>query len=126
MKRPVPFHAVAGAAYAALALQAAWRLPPAGFTLCPFKLVTGHNCPGCGIGHSIVYAMRGDLQRSFHAHPLGFPLLAVWTVWLILGGANLLRGREFSDGVIPELRRPLYAWSALVLVLIVFIGHYSF
>jgi len=119
VKRPVPFAAVAGLAYAALAAQAAWGLPPAGVTNCPFKLLTGRDCPGCGMGHALVYAMRGDWRASLHAHPLGLPVLAVWTAWLVWGALNLARGRAFSDGFVPVLRRPALQWSALALVLAV-------
>lgn len=120
LSRPVSFPAIAAAAYAALAAQAAWRLPPTGFTLCPIKLLTGHDCPGCGMGHSIVFAMRGDWVASAHAHPLGFPLFALWTVWLIWGAFNVARGREFSEGFLPILRRPALQWVGLTLVLALF------
>ncbi len=120
MKRPVPFAAVAAFGWAALAVQAAWRLPPSGVTLCPFKLLTGHDCPGCGMGHAVVYAMRGDLPASFHAHPLGAPFLLLWTAWLAWGAVNLLRGRAFSDGFLPVLRLPALQWAALALVLAVY------
>jgi hypothetical protein len=120
MSRPVPFPAVAAAAYAALAAQAAWGLPPAGCTLCPIKLLTGHDCPGCGIGHAVVFAMRGDMSSSFHAHPLGVPLFVLWTAWLLWGVFNLTRGRDFSDGFVPVLRRPALQWAVLALVLGVF------
>lgn len=117
MKRPVPFAAVAAFGWAALAAQAAWGLPPAGVTLCPFKLITGHDCPGCGMGHSIVYAMRGDWRASLHAHALGLPLYAVWTAWLLWGALNLSRGRGFSDGFLPVLDRPALQYAALALIL---------
>ncbi len=120
MSRPVPFAAVAAFAWAALAAQAAWRLPPSGLTLCPFKLLTGHDCPGCGMGHAVVFAMRGDFAASFHAHPLGAPLLALWTSWLAWGAFNLYRGRGFSDGLSPILLRPEPRWAALVLILVLY------
>jgi hypothetical protein len=120
MSRPVPFPAVAAAAYAALAAQAAWGLPPPGVTLCPIKLLTGRDCPGCSMGHAIVYAMRGDISSSFRAHPLGLPFFLLWTSWLLWGAFNLARGREFSDGFIPVLSRPALQWTALALVLGVF------
>ena len=83
MKRPVPFSVVAGAAWLFCAAQAAAGLPLSDtFTLCPFRLLTGHRCPGCGMGHAVVLAMRGRFAESFHYHVLGIPVLVVWTVWL--------------------------------------------
>jgi uncharacterized protein DUF2752 len=121
MSRPVSFPAVAGVAYAALAVQAVHPIVSEnGVTFCPFRLLTGIPCPGCGMGHSLVYALRGDFAGSFHSHPLGIPLLLVWTAWLGWGILNLSRGRSFSDGFIPPLRRPVTAWAVLVLVLAVY------
>jgi hypothetical protein len=85
----VPFEAVAGAAWLACAAQAAFGIPE-GLTLCPFKLLTGHSCPGCGMGHAVVYAMRGDFAASIHSHPLGLPLLLIWTSWLLTCAARAL------------------------------------
>ena len=65
----------------------------------------------------MVFAFRGDFAGSFHLHPLGLPLLALWTGWLGWGASNLARGREFSDGFLPVLRRPASSWAVLALVL---------
>lgn len=120
MKRPVSFPAVASAAYAALAAQAAFGIPCDGATACPFRLLTGHPCPGCGMGHALVAGMRGDWAASWNFHPLGLPLLALWTAWLLRGTLNSARGRGFSHGFAPALRRPAYAWAALAVVLAVY------
>lgn len=77
----MPFSVVAGAAWILCAAQAACGVGES-LVLCPFRLLTGHRCPGCGMGHAVVAAMRGDWAGSFHLHPLGIPLLAVWTAWL--------------------------------------------
>jgi hypothetical protein len=121
MSRPVPFPAVAGAVYAAVAIQAAHPiLPENGASLCPFRMITGIPCPGCGMGHALLFAWRGDFAGSWHSHPLGMPLLVIWTAWLGWGLANLARGRGFSDGFFPALRRPAIGWAALVLVFAVY------
>jgi hypothetical protein len=69
------------------------------------------------MGHALVHAWRGDFAGSLAYHPLGVPLLALWTAWLAWGAFNLSRGREFSDGFLPALRRPAPKWAMLVLVL---------
>lgn len=91
MSRPVPFAVVAGAAWGLCALQAATGAGE-GLTLCPFKLLTGRDCPGCGMGRAVVHAMRGQWGASWSFHPLGLPVLALWTGWLLLEG-----GRAFSS-----------------------------
>ncbi|MEJ2593762.1 MAG: DUF2752 domain-containing protein [bacterium] len=47
------------------------------FTLCPLSNLGFDFCPGCGVGHSIHYAMWLDLQRSFGCHPLGVVALFI-------------------------------------------------
>jgi len=41
------------------------------YSFCVFRNLGFKYCPGCGLGHSISYFFRGDLQNSFYAHPLG-------------------------------------------------------
>ena len=118
MSRSVSFPAAAGAAYAAVVVQAVHPiLPETGATFCPFRLLTGLPCPGCGMGHALVFALRGDFASSWHSHPLGLPLFVLWTAWLGWGAFNLGRGRAFSDGFLPVLRRPAISWAGLALVL---------
>ena len=41
------------------------------FTICPIANLGFDFCPGCGLGNSISYLFRGNLQASFNSHPLG-------------------------------------------------------
>jgi len=47
------------------------------FSLCPLKAMGFKWCPGCGLGHAISFLFHGDIRRSFHAHWLGIPAVAV-------------------------------------------------
>lgn len=95
----------------ALAHAAGRDLP----SLCLFHAVTGISCPGCGMGHALMAAWRGNWQGSIAYHPLGLPFLAVWTAWVAWGLLNVRRGREFSSGV-PHLgAAPGIAALALVI-----------
>ncbi|MES2004538.1 MAG: DUF2752 domain-containing protein [Bacteroidota bacterium] len=40
-------------------------------SLCVFSLLGFGHCPGCGIGHSMHYALHLQLITSFQHHPLG-------------------------------------------------------
>lgn len=42
---------------------------------CPFKYLTGIDCPGCGFQRSVVALLRGDLHQSFKLYPPAIPLL---------------------------------------------------
>ena len=91
--RPLPFSIIAGAAWLLCAAQAATGVGES-LVLCPFRLLTGHRCLGCGMGHAVVAAMRGDFAASFHLHPLGIPVLAAWTAWLAAEAVRAVRSRS--------------------------------
>lgn len=42
---------------------------------CPFKFITGIDCPGCGFQRSLLALLQGDLHQSFQLYPPAIPLL---------------------------------------------------
>jgi hypothetical protein len=42
---------------------------------CPFKYVTGIDCPGCGFQRSMLALVKGDMHQSFLLYPAAIPLL---------------------------------------------------
>lgn len=44
---------------------------------CPFKWLTGIDCPGCGFQRSLLALFRGDLAGSFELYPATVPFLAL-------------------------------------------------
>lgn len=52
-------------------------------SLCPFKMVTGFPCPGCGITKSIIFFYQGDLLKSLEYHVLG-PFVPIASIIAIL------------------------------------------
>ncbi|HEY6142458.1 MAG TPA: DUF2752 domain-containing protein [Flavobacterium sp.] len=52
-------------------------------SLCPFKMLTGFPCPGCGITKSLVYLYEGNVQKSLYYHVLG-PCVVLFCVATIL------------------------------------------
>lgn len=61
------------------AIAAAAVLTPhdatAGPVVCPFRLMTGLPCPGCGLTRSWVFWLHGDWQAGLAANPFGIVLL---------------------------------------------------
>jgi hypothetical protein len=49
------------------------RLPD----LCMFHVLTGWDCPGCGMGRALALLTHGEIVASLHQHPFGLPLV-VW------------------------------------------------
>lgn len=58
-----------------------------GPTLCPFALMTGTACPGCGMTRAAGYLIRGDLSSALRYHPLVMLVvvqaLAGWGWWML-------------------------------------------
>ena len=57
-----------------------WFMPK-----CPFKLITGLNCPGCGIQRAIHALMHGEIKEAIHYNyyllysgPYAVSFLLVW------------------------------------------------
>lgn len=55
-------------------------------TLCPFRLLTGLNCPGCGMTRSMVALAGGDLWCAACFNPFSFFLVAVAVLSLVPRG----------------------------------------
>ena len=46
---------------------------------CPFKALTGIDCPGCGFQRSLIAILQGDLSKSWALYPPTIPLLLLFT-----------------------------------------------
>lgn len=91
--------AAAGCAYVAVVDPNTSSLYPQ----CPFRAITGYDCPGCGITRALHAALRGDLvQAASHNLLLVIVALAtvVWLAW------NLLRTRRGRSPVRFSLPPP--------------------
>lgn len=42
---------------------------------CPFKKLTGIDCPGCGFQRSLLALFKGNLNDSLHMYPATVPFL---------------------------------------------------
>jgi hypothetical protein len=50
---------------------------------CPFKFLTGCDCPACGTQRSIVCFLKGEFSKSWEHNPLGFGLLILACVYVV-------------------------------------------
>ncbi len=85
-------------------------------SFCPFYILTGLPCPGCGLTRAFVCLGHGQWRESLHWHPLG------WLVFLLLAGLWLrngiywLRGVALWSGSPAALNRLSWAGIAALLV----------
>lgn len=45
---------------------------------CPFKSITGLDCPGCGFQRSIIALLKGDFTQAFKLYPASIPIIALF------------------------------------------------
>lgn len=50
---------------------------------CPFKQLTGADCPGCGFQRSVVALLRGDIVNSFKLYPATIPFIGLMLFLLL-------------------------------------------
>jgi hypothetical protein len=46
-----------------------------GFVVCPFRLITGVPCPGCGMTHSFISIIQGNIWDAACFNPFSFFLI---------------------------------------------------
>jgi hypothetical protein len=97
------------ASFAAVAAVGAWvvyTFPPTAYGFypkCPFRLLTGLECPGCGTTRALHHLLHGRIDEAFRLNPLLFALAIVALCAL----PSLLRGQP------PRfLMQPWFAWGA--------------
>jgi Protein of unknown function (DUF2752) len=69
--------------------------------LCPFKLILGLPCPGCGMTRSVVTLLHGDLAASLYFHPLGLPLVLFLASLALLDGLAWWRSTRPGQHPLP-------------------------
>ncbi|WP_410478384.1 DUF2752 domain-containing protein [Pedobacter agri] len=47
---------------------------------CPFKALTGIDCPGCGFQRSLIALLQGNLANSWHYYPPTIPLIILFLI----------------------------------------------
>jgi hypothetical protein len=73
-------------------------------SLCPFKMLTGFPCPGCGITKSLVYFYQGDLYKSVSYHILGPFVIVFSVVSIVVLTMELIIKKEYFNAVIYNKR----------------------
>ncbi len=109
-------------ALVASALFPAGNFP--GLMPCPFNLLTGWPCPGCGLTHSFCHISHGDLASAWSANPFGFlfyALALVLLVWPILGArfpslCRILAGSKVAYWAPPSLVAVMWVFDILRIV----------
>jgi len=103
---------VATGALASVALGLALVDPAGGPPVCPFRAVTGWDCPGCGGTRAVHQLLTGHLGAAIDLNllaVLALPFLA-WALWAAIVAA--LGGPRYPT---PSLSRR-WSWALVVLI----------
>ena len=109
---------LAGALLVALGVAAA-ALPgiEEGPVACPFRVVTGHPCPTCGLTRVTHYLMRADVSHAFAINPFDTLFLMICVpAFAALWVANRTRG--FAVRVAMSRVERNSAWVLLAVVVL--------
>lgn len=85
----------------------------AGYPACPFRMITGLQCPGCGSLRGLHQLLHGHPLASFELNPLLVITLPFLLVMLFLSTRAAIAGRPLPKFFIPAK----YIWAFLGLVL---------
>jgi Protein of unknown function (DUF2752) len=91
--------------------------------VCPFAIVTGHPCPGCGLTRATFALLQGHLTEALHLHPLSVvvsPLFAGMFAYNALvyiregrwAAAEGVQGRWVTAGALVVMAALLIVWVA--------------
>lgn len=85
------------------------------FLQCPFKLLTGYDCPGCGSQRALHALLHGDVKQAFTYNPL-----------FILAIPYVITGFIFNQDKVktkyPRLRKALFGQKAIYIILSIVIA----
>jgi hypothetical protein len=96
-------------------------------SFCPFKVLTGLPCPGCGMTRSVVTLMHGDLATSVYFHPLGIAMvvlaasLALVDAWAWSRSARAGRRRLPSSWLPERVMLSPAPWVAVAALTVVWL-----
>ncbi len=83
--------------------------------LCPYRAVTGHSCPGCGLTRAVAALVRGRWHEAVTLHPLAPVLVAEIMVFCL---AFVVLGPRLRDRVPTRVASSVLVLNAIALVTI--------
>src|SRR6266699_4279686 len=76
------------------------------FPFCPFRALTGLNCPGCGTTRCLHQLLHGNLIAAFKFNPL-FVIALPFLLWVL---ARFTQSAIIGGSPITSRLNPRYLW----------------
>src|SRR6185295_10575187 len=83
------------------------------FPACPFRLLTGFTCPGCGSTRGLHRLLHGDVIGAFKFNPLLVLMLPFLLYALVRYTVGAVRGRPLEKHFV----KPNYIWMLFALIM---------
>ena len=83
---------------------------------CPFRVMTGLLCPGCGTLRATHFLLNGQLGTAFHCQPL---LMLLTPILALLAGKSLYEHTRKKSAPLP-FEIPIY-WLIVMAVCLFFV-----
>ena len=86
-------------------------------SICPFYLITGLPCPGCGLTRAFVLISHGEWRQSLAFHPVGWLAYAAFLLMCIDGLPMLIGVRDAP--LLPRAVKSRILWGCAAVTLAV-------
>jgi hypothetical protein len=83
------------------------------FPACPFRMLTGFTCPGCGSTRGLHRLLHGDVLAAFEFNPLMVLMLPFLLYALVRYTAAAILDRPLQKHYV----KPNYIWMLLALIM---------
>lgn len=83
------------------------------FLPCPFRALTGFNCPGCGTTRALHQLLHGNFLTAFKLSPLMFFVFPFLLYFLLRHTILIMRGQIPRKNILPAP----YIYTLFVIVL---------
>ena len=84
-------------------------------SFCPFKMLTGFPCPGCGITKSLVFLYEGDIWSSLYYHLFGPFIFICCVAAVIVLVLELITKREYFNKILYSRRLGYFLGYTLII-----------
>ncbi len=84
-------------------------------SLCPFKMITGFPCPGCGITKSLIFLYEGNFPKSIYYHLLGPFTFLFCIIAIIVLTVELLTKKEYFQKILFSKKLAYFLGTTLAI-----------
>lgn len=75
------------------------------YSLCPFKILTGFNCPFCGMTRSFIYISHFDFKAAWAMNPAGFAVYALFLFEAVVRGILILKNELLFSAFLKKAEK---------------------